>query len=383
MVKKDIIILGSTGSIGTQTLQIVQKYSQLFNVVGMSCNNNIGLFVSQVNAFKPKYIAVPNPVLAQKVMAQLSYKPILFDGENCLQLIVSVPEGELVVTAIVGICGLIPTITAIKHKKNIALANKETLVAGGSVVTKLAKSYGVQILPVDSEHSAIWQCLDFNFDKDIKKILLTASGGPFFNFSAEQLKNVTLEQALKHPTWNMGAKVTIDSSTLMNKGLELIEAIHLFNVGEEKIKIVVQRESYIHSMVQFCDGSIIAQMSKPTMLLPIQLALTYPQRLPCEVEDIDWTKLTINCDEPDYNKFECLKIARACAKELGLKPAIMNSANEFVVKKFLNKQINYNQIPYYINKALDKIESKAIFDEQDILETDFKTKKYLEDIMES
>ncbi len=307
---KEIIILGSTGSIGRQTLDIVKTYPNLFRVVGMSCNSNIQLFNKQIAEFKPQYVFVNDKSAREK--CELNGAVMLGSSEE----LVSVPLGSIVVTAMVGISGLLPTICAIKAGKDIALANKETLVAGGDLVMALAKEKGVNIFPVDSEHSAIWQSSNYGKAKDIKNLILTASGGAFRGKTKEQLLNVKASDALKHPTWNMGAKVTIDSSTLMNKGLEIIEAKHLFNMPAEKISVVIHKQSIIHSLVTYNDNSVIAELSYPDMRIPIQLALTYPLKIGTKLPELDLTSVgSLTFEKPDLNVFPCLEIAMQCAKD--------------------------------------------------------------------
>lgn len=348
---KEIIILGSTGSIGKQTLDIVREYPNEFCVVGMSCNNNVELFNQQIAEFKPKYVFVNDKISRAK--CEIGDSIMLGSSEE----LASINEGQIVVTAMVGISGLTPTIAAIKAGKDIALSNKETLVAGGDIVIELAKRYGVNILPVDSEHSAIWQSSNFCTAKHIKKLILTASGGAFRGKTKEQLQNVKAKDALQHPTWNMGAKVTIDSSTLMNKGLEIIEAKHLFDVPADKIDVVVHKQSIIHSLVTYIDNSVVAQLSYPDMRLPIQLALTYPKRLNSKLAELDLADVgTLSFEKPDESTFPCLAIAKQCAKLGGYYQAVMNGANEVAVEAFLKDKIGFYDIPTIIEKVLEKVE---------------------------
>ncbi len=350
---KEIIILGSTGSIGRQTLDIVRNYPDLFNVVGMSCNSNIELFNRQIAEFKPEYVFVNDK--DSRLKCELCGAVMLESSES----LASINKGQIVVTAMVGISGLLPTIAAINSGKDIALANKETLVAGGEIVIKLAKEKGVNIYPVDSEHSAIWQSSNYGKAKDIKGLILTASGGAFRGKSKKELENVKAIDALKHPTWNMGAKVTIDSATLMNKGLEIIEAKHLFNISAEKISVVIHKQSIIHSLVTYNDNSVIAELSYPDMRLPIQLALTYPSKIDTKLPELDLAEVAkLTFEKPDLNTFPCLGIAMECAKKGGYYPTIMNGANEIAVQAFLNDKIGFYDIPDIIEKAINKCETQ-------------------------
>ena len=351
-MKKRIVILGSTGSIGTQTLDVIRHYKDKFEVVGLACDSNILLLQKQIEEFKPKFVAVSDEKAASKLPKG---DFTLFDGEMATVSLCTV-DCDIILNSLVGIDGLAPTITAIKFGRDIALANKETLVTGGDIVMPLAKEHNVKILPVDSEHSAIWQCLDFNVEKEISKILLTASGGAFRGKSKFEIKNLKARDALLHPTWSMGNKVTIDSATLMNKGLEVIEAMHLFNIAPKDIEIVVHRESIIHSMIQFKDGSIIAQMSYPDMKLPIQVALNYPDRGDYTFTPLSFKNLQLNFEDVDLETFPCLKLALDCANKKGLAPTIMNAANEELVKLYLKDKIGFYDISDYIEKALNKFD---------------------------
>lgn len=374
---KEIIILGSTGSIGTQTLNVIRRHSDKFKVVGMSCGANVELFNRQIVEFKPAFVCV-----ADKSKLNSLLLPNGVTLLNTMEELVSIPNGDIVVTAIVGLCGLAPTICAIKNRKNIALANKETLVACGSLVMGLARKMGVSINPVDSEHSAIWQCIDLHRKQSVKNLILTASGGAFRGKTLNELKSVTLKDALKHPTWDMGVKVTIDSASLMNKGLEVIEAMHLFDICAENIKVVVHKQSIIHSMVCYCDNSVIAQLSKPTMELPIQLALTYPERYFSDVEELNFAKLArLDFEDVDSDTFKCLSLAYKCANFGGLYPAILNSANESAVNAFISNKIKFLDISYYIECALNHIQSKNDYTQNDVLEIDKLTRDYIEGLI--
>ncbi|MDD5878705.1 MAG: 1-deoxy-D-xylulose-5-phosphate reductoisomerase, partial [Clostridiales bacterium] len=336
---KRITILGSTGSIGTQTLDVVRKNKDKFQVVAISANSSIDLLLEQIMEFSPKYVAVYNKESALKLKEMIpeNINIEVLSGMDGLVKICQLEEVNVVLTAVVGMIGLVPTMAAIKAKKTIALANKETLVTAGELVMSEAKKNNVEILPVDSEHSAIFQCLNGERKQDIEKIILTASGGPFRGKKREELVNVTKNEALKHPNWDMGRKISIDSSTLMNKGLEVIEAKWLFDVDVEDIEVVVHPQSIIHSMVSFRDSSVISQMGCPDMRLPIEYALTYPERLKTDFERLDLAKVaTLTFEKPDMETFPCLALAFKVLKLGGTYPAALNSANEFLVNEFLN-----------------------------------------------
>ena len=369
---KDIIILGSTGSIGTQALEVVEKYDGEFNVVGLACKSNKNI-LSQIKRFSPKFVAVDDEFLAKEI--NLTYPDIIvFLGEEGLCRLADI-KVDLVINGLVGISGLKPTIVAIKRKNNVALANKETLVAGGELVMPLAKQMGVQILPVDSEHSAIWQSLTA---KNVKRILLTASGGAFRDWTKEKLCESKASDALKHPNWDMGAKVTIDSATLMNKGLEIIEAMHLFGVDADDIKVLVHRQSVVHSMVEYADGSVIAQLSYPDMRLPIQIAMLYPNRGDYAFNTYDFVGKNLSFEDADEDRFPCLRLAKYCAKEKGIAPVILNAANEILVKAYLDNKIKFYDIPYYIECALQQFyHGERIVSEQQIYDVDEDVRAYV------
>ena len=372
-MKKRVVILGSTGSIGTQTLDVIRQYKDEFEVVGLACNSNILLLQKQIQEFKPKYVAVSDEKAAQRLPKG---DFTLFDGDLAITSLCTV-ETDILLNALVGIEGLSPTITALKFGTTIALANKETLVTGGDIVMKLAKDNNIDILPVDSEHSAIWQCLDFNKDKKIDKILLTASGGAFRGKTKDEIKNLRAQDALKHPTWNMGNKVTIDSATLMNKGLEVIEAMHLFNMSPKDIEIIVHKESIVHSMIQYADGSIIGQLSYPDMKLPIQVALNYPKRGDYLFSPLSFKDLTLHFETADLETFPCLKIALDCAAKRGLAPTIMNAANEELVQLYLKDKIKFYDISDYIQKALDKFASEDSLTLFNIQRVDYDVREFI------
>ena len=381
---KRITILGSTGSIGTQTLDVVRKNKDKFQVVAISANSSIDLLLEQIMEFSPKYVAVYNKESALKLKEMIpeNINIEVLSGMDGLVKICQLEEVNVVLTAVVGMIGLVPTMAAIKAKKTIALANKETLVTAGELVMREAKKNNVEILPVDSEHSAIFQCLNGERKQDIEKIILTESGGPFRGKKREELVNVTKNEALKHPNWDMGRKISIDSSTLMNKGLEVIEAKWLFDVDVEDIEVVVHPQSIIHSMVSFRDSSVISQMGCPDMRLPIEYALTYPERLKTDFERLDLAKVaTLTFEKPDMETFPCLALAFKVLKLGGTYPAALNSANEFLVNEFLNDKIGFYDIPYYIEKTLDCHKNRVNPTLEDILEVDKETRAFLANLL--
>lgn len=373
---KEICILGSTGSIGTQALEVVDKYPDKFKVKALSCNSNV-LIKEQIRKYMPEYAAVCDAELADDLKKNFPDLTVLRGCEGICEL--ADKKYDLLLNALVGISGLKPTLRAIKAHTTIALANKETLVAGGDIVMPLAEQEGVDILPVDSEHSAIWQSLTA---KNVSRLLLTASGGAFRDKSKEELKSAKAADALKHPNWDMGAKVTIDSATLMNKGLEIIEAMHLFGVDSEDIKILVHRQSVVHSMVEYADGSVIAQLSYPDMRLPIQIAMLYPERGDYAFKKYDFVGKSLTFEDADEDRFPCLRIAKYCAKERGLAPVIMNGANEVLVKAYLDNKIGFYDIPYFIEKALAEFyHGERAESEQMIYDTDSDVRKYVENLI--
>ncbi len=377
-MKENIAVLGSTGSIGTQTLEVARNLN--IKVSAISGNKNIALLERQAREFKPNVIAVYDENNAKKLKENtrdLSSKVVC--GMEGLCEISSLPKTDVLVTAISGMIGLEPTITAINAKKDIALANKETLVTGGTLVMRLAKENNVKILPVDSEHSAIFQCLQgCHNKKDLRKLILTASGGPFFGKTKEELKNVTLKDALNHPNWSMGAKITIDSASMMNKGLEIIEAVHLFGLPQDKIDVLVHRESIIHSMVEYKDGAILAQMGIPSMKIPIQYALTYPERKDSETEALNLCKIkNLSFYPPDTNVFETINICRNAIKQGGNKPIIVNAANEEAVALFLQNKIKFTDITEIIKNCEKHFEYEKTDNLNQILEADKKAREYV------
>lgn len=356
--KKGIAILGSTGSIGTQALEVFESYESYFELVVLTAHSNADLLIKQALKFKPNTVVIVDESKFDQVKTALQDEDIkVFAGEDSLSQVVSFQDVHIVLTALVGYAGLKPTLAAIEAKKNIALANKETLVVAGELVTRLAKENGVNIYPVDSEHSAIFQCLAGEFHNPIEKIYLTASGGPFRGWKKDQLASVTLQQALKHPNWSMGAKITIDSATLMNKGLEVIEAKWLFQLKPEQIDVIVHPQSIIHSLVQFEDGSMKAQMGLPDMKLPIQYALTYPDRFKTDFPRfnfMDYPSLTF--EQPDRDTFLNLNLAYEAMDLGGTAACAINAANEITVQAFLNQQIGFLQIAEINEKVMRTVE---------------------------
>lgn len=348
--------MGSSGSIGKSTLDVIRCFPELFSVAGVAVNSNTQLLLEQVAEFSPRAVAVRNPKQAEEIAAHLPEGTALYIGDTGLNAIAADLEYDIFLGAMVGFAGLAPTLEAIKRGKRIALANKETLVVAGELVTALCKQYQADLLPVDSEHSAIFQCLCGEKHEQVRQLVLTASGGPFYNVPKEQFSSITLQQALAHPTWKMGSKITIDSATMMNKGLEVIEAHWLFGFPKDQISVVIHPQSIIHSFVEFVDGSIKAQLSTPDMKLPIQYALTYPDRLPASHVQTHFPTIgSLTFHEPDTSKFECLDIAFSALNTGGTAPCILNAANEIAVDRFLRGEISFTKIPYIINKALDLI----------------------------
>ncbi len=371
MLKKQIAILGSTGSIGKQTLDVISRFPKDFTAAYLTANNNVDLLLEQVRTHAPKGVVVLDEKSYGQVKKELAGKTEVLCGEEGLLDIVQRNDVDVVVSALVGFAGLQPTIKAIQAKKTIALANKETLVVAGEIMIPLVEQYGINLLPVDSEHSAIFQCLVGELPNKIQRIILTASGGPFRTKSKDELRNVTIEQALNHPNWRMGNKITIDSATLMNKGLEVIEAHWLFGVPAERIDVVIHPQSIIHSMVEFIDGSVKAQLGVPDMKIPIQYALTYPSRSPSTFERVDFPKLgEMTFSEPDTERFPCLQLAYDALRTGGTLPAVMNAANEIAVAKFLRGKITFLDIPNMISATMEKHSSTANPTLEEIVEAD-------------
>ena len=375
-MKTRVAILGSTGSIGTQTLEVIHSHKNLFEVEVLTANNNSSLLIEQAKKFKPNAVVIVNEKKYPEVNSALKNHGIkVFSGEDSLEQIVSSDNIDIVLTALVGYSGLKPTISAIKSGKKIALANKETLVVAGELITRLCRDYSAPLYPVDSEHSAIFQCLVGEEHNPIEKIFLTASGGPFRGKSIAELKNITKSQALKHPNWNMGAKITIDSATLMNKGLEVIEAKWLFGLEKEKIDVIVHPQSIIHSAVQFEDGSIKAQLGLPDMKLPIQYALGFPLRLKntfTRFSFLDYPELTF--EKADEKTFRNLALAYRAMKKGGNSPCVLNAANEIAVDAFLNDKIGFLNMSDLIDNCLEKITFVKNPTIDDYIETDRETR---------
>ena len=369
---RNIAIMGSTGSIGRQTLDIVSEYPDLFKAWVLVANNSADLLIEQALKYRPHMVVIANEALYDKVKTALADTDIEVQaGDQAVADCVTAPEIDTVVTAMVGYSGLAPTIKAIGAGKKIALANKETLVVAGDLITRLLATSKSVLYPVDSEHGAFYQCLVGERHQDINKLILTASGGPFRTFTKEQLEDVTAADALKHPNWSMGAKITIDSATLMNKGLEVIEAMRLYRLPVEQVDVVIHRQSIVHSLVEYRDGAMIAQLGTPDMKLPIRYAFTWPHRAPSPDTPLD----LLTCGDltfraPDLDAFPCLRIARQCAKAGGTACAIMNGANEAAVALFLQERVGFNDIPRLVESALSRVEVKYAPDLPDILEAD-------------
>lgn len=368
---KKIALIGSTGSIGTQTLDVLRAHPESFCLEGMAAGTNIDLFVQQVHEFGPKKASVATKELAERVRLQLPEHVELYYGEQGLIEVAAGTDADTVVTAIVGSAGLPATLAAIEEGKHIALANKETLVTAGHLVTERAKQKGVALLPVDSEHSAIFQCLNGERAEEVEQITLTASGGSFRDLTREQLRNVTVEDALKHPNWSMGAKVTIDSATMVNKGLEVIEARWLFDLPFEKIGVLLHPESIIHSFVEYRDGSVIAQLGTPDMRVPIQYALSYPHRWTSKARRLSLAEVgKLHFREMDFERFPCLRLAYECGKIGGTATSVYNAANEVAVARFLNGSISFLEIETIIEKALSRHDVQSSPDLETIRDAD-------------
>ncbi len=355
---KAITLLGSTGSIGTQTLDIVAQYPEQFRIVGLTAGRNVTLLAQQIRQFRPEIVAIGDEnklVELKEAIADIDPQPIILAGETGVVEVAKYGDAEAVVTGIVGCAGLLPTIAAIQAGKDIALANKETLIAGGPVVNPLIEKHGVKILPADSEHSAIFQCLQGVIPGSLRRIILTASGGSFRDLPIEKLAGVTVADALKHPNWSMGQKITIDSATLMNKGLEVIEAHYLFGMDYDDIDIVIHPQSIIHSLIELQDTSVLAQLGWPDMRLPLLYALSWPERIHTDWKPFDLVKAgDLTFREPDHEKYPCMQLAYAAGRAGGSMPAVLNAANEQAVALFLEEKIQFLDIPKLIEKACDK-----------------------------
>ncbi len=373
---KTLSILGSTGSIGTQALDVAEKHD--FKVTALAAHSNIKMIENQTRKFKPETVCIFNEEKYSQLKTVLADTDVkILCGMDGLCEIASSKKADIMLNSVVGMVGLLPTLTAIQSGTDVALANKETLVAGGKLVIDSAKEKGVQILPVDSEHSAIFQCLQGNKSEQLKKIILTASGGPFFKKKKSELLDVTVEQALNHPNWSMGNKITIDSATLMNKGLEFIEAKWLFDLEPEQIEIIVHRQSVVHSAVQYNDNSVIAQLGVPDMKIPIQYALLYPERLECDVKELsltDYANLTF--EKPDYETFDCLSSCIKAVTMGGAYPCIANAVNEVAVQKFLNREISFLRIGELVSQSLKKFDYMDINSYEDVMKADTMAREF-------
>lgn len=372
---KQLIILGSTGSIGTQTLDIVRSFPEDFAVIALSCRSRIQVLREQIIEFLPRAVAVGTEEMALELSREFPELEI-YVGDIGVSELALLPA-DMLVNALMGISGLLPTFNAIASGKDVALANKETLVAGGEVIINAVKEYDVKLLPIDSEHSAIFQCINSSED-EIKRILLTCSGGPFREYSSAELSGITAEQALKHPKWSMGSKITIDSATLMNKGLEVIEARWLFDVKPCNIEVHVHPECLIHSMVEFCDGSIIAQLANPDMRLPISYALNYPRRLTLPYKSLDlFEQGSLTFERPRRDVFRCLDLAYQAINQGDSYPIVLNASNEVLVQKFLDGEIEFLQIPEYIEKSLNSHHPSHPSTVSQVLQIDNETRERL------
>lgn len=381
-MSKTISVLGSTGSIGTQALEVAEKHN--FKISALAAHSNTGLLEQQVRKFRPETVCIYNENKYSELKEKLSDMPVkILCGMEGLCEIAEMEQTDIVLNSVVGMVGLLPTLTAINAGKDVALANKETLVAGGSLVMSLAAEKGVNIYPVDSEHSAIFQCLQGNKRSQLNKIILTASGGPFFGKSYEQLRSVTKADALKHPNWSMGNKITIDSATLMNKGLEFIEAKWLFDLEPEQIEIVVHRQSVVHSAVEYKDFSVIAQLGVPDMKIPIQYALLYPDRVECPTKQLSLTDYgTLTFDKPDYETFRCLSAAIEAVTKGGAYPCLVNSANEEAVRAFLADEISFIEIGEIVSSVNERFEYTEIESYEDVMKADRAAREYVQNIVE-
>ena len=347
---KNIAILGSTGNIGTQTLEIVDKYPDKLKVIALTANSNIELLKQQIEKYKPLVVGVVDEEKAEELQKQADIH--VFKGKNALLKIAALQEYDTLVNSLVSLSGIQATLEAIRHKKTIALANKETLVTAGQIVMNKVKQHNVALMPIDSEHSALFQCLNGEKKENIHKLIITCSGGALRDKSKDELKHVTVKEALGHKTWNMGQKITIDSATLMNKGFEVIEAMWLYDIPAERINVVIHPESIVHSMIEYSDGSIIGQLSNPDMKIPIQYALSYPERWGCPIKRFDFSK-NLTFSKPDTERFPCLKYAYEAARILGTMPAAMNAANDYMVQQFLGRKCRFIDIQKTIKKVMD------------------------------
>lgn len=379
--KKNIVILGSTGSIGKQALEVVDKHPDLFRIVGLAAKDEISLMQEQIKRYNPQAVSMATEGAYNKLRDIIPASVRMTYGIEGLEELASMPEADIVLVSVSGAVGIRPTLAAINERKIIALANKETLVAAGDIVMKQVKKNGVTMIPVDSEHSAIFQCLTGETEH-LKKIWLTASGGPFREFTVKELEKVNVEMALKHPNWKMGPKITVDSATLMNKGLEVIEAHHLFHTDYDKIEVLVQRESVIHSMVELVDGSFLAHLGAADMRIPIQYALTYPGRIESPAKSLDFSSLgSIHFERPDTTRFPALGLAYSAGRTGGTMPAVLNAANEVAVNSFIQGRVKFNRIAYLAEKVMEKhspIKEPAL---EDIFQSDSWARQICEELI--
>lgn len=381
---ENIAILGSTGSIGCSSLEVIEKLSHRFRVVGLAAGRNTRLLEKQVEKFKPKIVSVEKKEEADELKKRFKDGSVrvTFSQEGAEE-IAGFEENDIVVSAITGIDGLKPTLAALRTGKKIALANKESMVAAGPLIKSLVQEFGSPIIPVDSEHSGIFQCLAKENPESVQKVILTASGGPFFRKSAEEMKDVTLEEALNHPRWKMGKKVTVDSATLMNKGLELVEAHWLFGIEPKKLEVLIHPQSIVHSLVEMNDGSVLAQLSPTDMKIPIQYALTYPEREDSPLTSLDLSEIkSLEFFKPDVDKFPLLKLARLALEEGGSFPVVLNAANEVAVAAFLQKEIRFPEIAEIVSEAVENHQKKEVKDLDDILLVDRETRLVTRNLME-
>ena len=380
---KKIAVLGSTGSIGRNTLDVIARFPERFEVVALAAGENIELLAEQARRFRPRLVSCKNEALAVRLKELIPPGVEVAHGKEGAIACATHPEAELVVSALVGAIGLLPTYEAIRAGKDIALANKETLVMAGRLVMEEARRQGVKILPVDSEHSAIFQALRAGRREEVSRLILTASGGPFRTRPREELAKVTKEEALRHPNWQMGAKITVDSATLMNKGLEVIEAHFLFDIPPEKIEVKIHPQSIVHSLVEFRDGSVIAHLGVPDMRIPIAYALSYPERLPLELPRLDLVAVSpLTFEEPDLEKFPSLRLAYHALKLGGAAPAVLNAANEVAVEAFLAGKLRFDLIPVLVERVLSALPPRAISSLEDVLEADILARIKAQEILD-
>ena len=384
-MKKKIVVLGSTGSIGTSCLDVIRSFKDKFEVIGLGAGKNIDLLIKQIEEFRPRFVTIINEVLAKELKERLpsSYDIEIKHSKEGYMELASLDEADLIVSAIVGSVGLIPTLSALNAGKDVALANKESLVIAGHLVTKAAKKTGAKILPVDSEHCAIFQCLQGQDKSALKRLILTASGGPFRDSSLDKFKEITPDQAIKHPNWKMGRKISVDSATLMNKGLEIIEARWLFDVDVDKIDVVIHPQSIIHSMVEFVDGSILAQLGITDMRIPIAYALSWPERLELDLPQLDLVSCSpLTFEAPNFEKFPCLRLAYEAVKIGGSMPCILSASNEVAVEAFLSNRIRFDQIPKVIEEVLSRLEPRSCDNLDEIINEDARARLMAEMVIQ-